>query len=197
MPRKAKPVAETAAPPEGKRHPLNIRTTRELREQLESAANRSGRSLAQEMEMRLDHSFADERLLGGAHNFAVARLIASALSIVETALGQRWTESELAKEACRGAAAKAVEIAFGEAADAWPEYSRARDLGEFAANIADHEATNAEFQTAEWQELLDRARGALISRSLSNVGTLANQKGLLAQRPPDPPPKPKTKRRTP
>jgi hypothetical protein len=206
MPRKAKPVGDAAAgPEEGKRHPLNIRTTRELREQLGAAANRSGRSLAQEMEIRLEHSFADERLLGGAHNFAVARLIASALSAVETSLGQRWTESDLAKEACRGAAAKAIEIAFEkEAGDARAEYSRARDLGQFAATIADHEARNVEFQTAEWQELLDRARGALLSRSLANVGTLvptvgtrANPKGLLAQRPPDPPPKPKTKRRTP
>jgi hypothetical protein len=197
-------VAETAAP-EGKRHPLNIRTTRELREQLEAAANRSGRSLAQEMEIRLEHSFADERLLGGAHNFAVARLITSALSIVEAAFRQRWTENDLAKEACRGAAAKAIEMAFGkEAADAPAEYSRAHELGEFGTTIADLEATNARFQTAEWQESLDRASGALFSRGLSNVGTLAtnveplaNQKGLLAQPPPDRPPKPKTKRGTP
>jgi hypothetical protein len=150
------------------------------------------------MEIRLEHSFADERLLGGAHNFAVARLIASALSAVESALGQRWTENDLAKEACRGAAAKAIEIAFGkEAGDARAEYSRARDLGQFAATIADHEASKAEFQTAESQESLDRASGALISRGLSNVGKPLVPKGILAQRPPDPPPKRKTKRGTP
>src|SRR5689334_12602375 len=114
MPRKAKPVGDAADVGDGKRHPLNIRTTRHLREQLEGAANRSGRSLAAEMELRLERSFTDERLQGGAHNSAVARLIVGALSITESALGKSWTDSETAKTACRGAVTKAVEIAFGE-----------------------------------------------------------------------------------
>jgi hypothetical protein len=40
----------------GKRYPLNMRTTRELRSALEAAAQASGRSLAQEVEMRLELS---------------------------------------------------------------------------------------------------------------------------------------------
>jgi TraY domain len=44
----------------GKRHPLNMRTTAETRDKLEAAAASSGRSLAQEVEYRLDASFADE-----------------------------------------------------------------------------------------------------------------------------------------
>jgi hypothetical protein len=42
---------------EGKRHPLNMRTTKELREKLEQAAAKSGRSLVGEVEYRLERSF--------------------------------------------------------------------------------------------------------------------------------------------
>jgi len=51
MPPKAKRV------PAGKRYPLNMRTTKELREKIEAAARASGRSLVQEVEFRLEQSF--------------------------------------------------------------------------------------------------------------------------------------------
>jgi hypothetical protein len=44
----------------GKLYPLNMRTTYELRRALEAAASTSGRSLAQEVEHRLDRSFLYE-----------------------------------------------------------------------------------------------------------------------------------------
>jgi hypothetical protein len=48
-----------ALPPDaGKRHPLGIRTTRQLKDLLENAANSSGRSVAAEIEHRLERSFA-------------------------------------------------------------------------------------------------------------------------------------------
>ncbi len=54
MPRRAKGLAgEDGA---GKRYPLNMRTTRELRDTLTAAASQSGRSLAQEVEHRLEES---------------------------------------------------------------------------------------------------------------------------------------------
>ena len=46
----------------GKRHSLTIRTTKELRESLEQAAEASGRSLAQEVELRLERSFDRDRM---------------------------------------------------------------------------------------------------------------------------------------
>jgi hypothetical protein len=46
---------------EGKRYPLGIRTTKELRERLEAAAKASGRSLAQEVEFRLERSYEQDR----------------------------------------------------------------------------------------------------------------------------------------
>ncbi len=45
---------------QGKRVPLNMRTTREVREKMEAAARRSGRSLAQEVEWRLEESLRAE-----------------------------------------------------------------------------------------------------------------------------------------
>jgi hypothetical protein len=41
----------------GKRYPLNMRTTKELRDQIGEAAIASGRSLVQEVELRLEQSF--------------------------------------------------------------------------------------------------------------------------------------------
>ena len=52
MPRKS-----TAAKEGGKRYPLNMRTTKELRERLERAAAESGRSLAQEVEHIVEWHF--------------------------------------------------------------------------------------------------------------------------------------------
>src|SRR5258705_10464765 len=66
MPPKAKTrqardrAAEMIPGPPGKRYPLNMRTTRELRERIEAAARASGRSLVQEVEFRLEQSFAEE-----------------------------------------------------------------------------------------------------------------------------------------
>jgi TraY domain len=47
---------------EGKRYPLNMRTTKEMREKLERAAAQSGRSLVQEVEFRLERSFDREEI---------------------------------------------------------------------------------------------------------------------------------------
>jgi hypothetical protein len=49
--------------PKGKRYPLNMRTTRELRDRIEAAAHASGRSLVQEVEYRLEQSFQEEELM--------------------------------------------------------------------------------------------------------------------------------------
>jgi Arc-like DNA binding domain len=54
MPRKSKGVLP------GKRYPLNMRTTKELRDRIEAAAMASGRSLVQEVEARLEQSFQRE-----------------------------------------------------------------------------------------------------------------------------------------
>jgi hypothetical protein len=47
----------------GKRHALGIRTTKELSELLHQAAEASGRSVAQEVEIRLERSFDHDRVV--------------------------------------------------------------------------------------------------------------------------------------
>ena len=54
------PARAKLPPGKGKRVPLNMRTTREVRNRLETAAADSGRSLVQEVEYRLEHSFQEE-----------------------------------------------------------------------------------------------------------------------------------------
>ena len=61
------PVRAKLPPGTGKRVPLNMRTTRELRGNLEKAAANSGRSLAQEVEHRLERSFTEEANLQWAY----------------------------------------------------------------------------------------------------------------------------------
>ena len=46
----------------GKRYPLNMRTTKELRDKIEWAAMASGRSLVQEVEIRLERLFLQEEI---------------------------------------------------------------------------------------------------------------------------------------
>jgi TraY domain len=69
---------------DGKRSPLNMRTTRDLREKLEKAAGKSGRSLVQEVEARLEQSlngdFLLTELLGSGKNAYLLKLIAAMLS---------------------------------------------------------------------------------------------------------------------
>lgn len=64
----------------GKRYPLNMRTTKETRERLEAAASANGRSLAQEVEVRLERSFAEEHGFGGPDMRRLAYLMATAFA---------------------------------------------------------------------------------------------------------------------
>src|SRR5258707_9450931 len=83
----AKQRGRPALPPTmGKRHPLNMRTTREIKEKLEAVSRESGRSLAQEVEYRIEQSLREkERLeetlaamMGGAAALRIFRYMAAA-----------------------------------------------------------------------------------------------------------------------
>jgi hypothetical protein len=62
-----RPVPRRGRPPlppeDGKRYPLGIRTTKALRERILKASRASGRSLAQEIEFRLEQSFERDDFL--------------------------------------------------------------------------------------------------------------------------------------
>jgi hypothetical protein len=74
---------------DGKRSPLNMRTTKDLREKLEKAAGQSGRSLVQEVEARLEQSlngdFLLTELLGSGKNAHLLKLVAMMLSGLDQA----------------------------------------------------------------------------------------------------------------
>ena len=95
-----KPAVRLGRPPlppgEGKRYPLNMRTTRKVRDMLEAAAGQSGRSLTQEVEFRLEQSLRDEEAryesFGGRHNYSLMRVLGSAIAAAETIKGTTWVE---------------------------------------------------------------------------------------------------------
>lgn len=68
------------SPRVGKRYPLNMRTTFEIRSKLESAAAASGRSLTQEAEYRIDESFRTDEIIGGKEMRDIASLMIGAFN---------------------------------------------------------------------------------------------------------------------
>jgi hypothetical protein len=88
----AKPRGRPALPPDkGKRHALGIRTTKELKDLLQGEAVSSGRSLAQEIEFRLDQSFAEDRGLGGLRTAAIFRKLAATAEFV-AGRDEKWLD---------------------------------------------------------------------------------------------------------
>lgn len=84
-----------ALPPEaGKRFPLNMRTTKEVRDKLKAASNVSGRSLAQEVEYRLERSFLDEQALyrefGGETLYKLMRWFATTIDLAQQITEKSW-----------------------------------------------------------------------------------------------------------
>jgi hypothetical protein len=99
---------------------MSTRITSETRAQLEKAAAESGRSLAQEIEIRLEQSFAEENSqaeisdeavrgvyapFGKLETFLVARLLANAIHTIEAVTGKNWMDDPEAhrqtQEACK------------------------------------------------------------------------------------------------
>lgn len=77
----------------GKRHPLNMRTTREIREHLEDAARKSGRSLAQEAEHRLQATYFLDQISDEIPFSDIAPwllLISGTILAVEKTTGKSW-----------------------------------------------------------------------------------------------------------
>ncbi|NNH32272.1 Arc family DNA-binding protein [Rhizobium sp. SEMIA 4085] len=90
-----------------KRHPLNVRTTKEMRERIEAAAAASGRSMVQEVEFRLERSFDLEKVIedamGGPQMRQKVTLMIAAFGhnggMMAHALGHpEWTATEWMRE---------------------------------------------------------------------------------------------------
>jgi hypothetical protein len=94
----------------GKRFPLNMRTTESVRDKLAKAAVDSGRSLAQEVEVRLERSFNDELALGGPEMRMLSMSLISSFYLRGTEAARNnghpeWTVKEwMANSYCYSAA---------------------------------------------------------------------------------------------
>ena len=73
-----------------------MRTTKETRDKLEAAANTSGRSLAQEVEYRLERSFLEEdalyREIGGKEFYDLMRWLSLTFKYVEQSTKKSWID---------------------------------------------------------------------------------------------------------
>ena len=93
----------------GKRYPLGMRTTKEIRDRLEGAAAAAGRSLAQEVEIRLERSFEHQSLLPDILSLAFGSEVAGLLIALGHAMNdagrhhRRKRTMKLAISRCRSA----------------------------------------------------------------------------------------------
>ena len=72
--------------------PPNMRTSPQLRAQIEKAADDNGRSLTQEVERRLMTSFIFDEVRGGQHINAFANMLSSTIHRLEVRFGKRWVD---------------------------------------------------------------------------------------------------------
>jgi hypothetical protein len=77
-----------------KNRTFRVRDT--LDEQLQEAAEKSGRSVSEEIEHRLERSFSEDQLasafLGGDHTAELLRAVSIAIWLVEQEAGKKWNE---------------------------------------------------------------------------------------------------------
>lgn len=91
---------------EVKNAPLNMRTSPELRERIEKAADLWGHSLSSEVARRLISSFHYEDAMQGAFISAFAQLMASTIRAIEEQTGKGWHEDFATYRAVQAAADK-------------------------------------------------------------------------------------------
>ena len=78
----------------GKRAPLSLRTTRQLKRDLEHRSNETGRSIAQEVEYCIEAWLALEQVFGGPRMAALFRLMAATAALVEAEVGRGSTMTD-------------------------------------------------------------------------------------------------------
>ncbi len=93
---RAKPGPKPRGPFEGKRKTLTTRITEETRERLEQAAESTGRSLSQEIELRLERAFLEEHAkfeeFGGEGIYRFMKVLAAVVGVVEHRVGKKFDE---------------------------------------------------------------------------------------------------------
>jgi hypothetical protein len=125
MPPRAKATRSKGAEV-GKRYPLNMRTTFEVRRELERAAAVTGRSLAQEAEHRIQQTFQNQKVLQEALDLSFGPQISGLLMVIGdvmrttaqtvsfTSAGDPSIENWSEDPVVYGAVAKAVATVFDQ-----------------------------------------------------------------------------------
>ncbi|WP_238232691.1 Arc family DNA-binding protein [Methylobacterium thuringiense] len=107
----------------GKRHAINIRTTRELKERIDRAAAKSGRSVASEVEARVQHSLSVDDYDDAINNTELANsidgeteeLISAMRAAAGAAMmyvGNKWKTDIYARAAVRAALIAVMDTTF-------------------------------------------------------------------------------------
>ena len=86
-----RPGRPPRTPAPGERVPMSFRVTPEFKAKLDQAAKESGKSLAQEVEQRLERSFVDAEIWGGHLNMAAHHALAA---VVFTLAGEARIKPE-------------------------------------------------------------------------------------------------------
>lgn len=84
-----------------KRQQIGVRTSPELKEQLEIAAGQNGRSVAQEAELRLLQSFERDAIKRSPATEILLNVLASDIALVEGRTGKSWADDPASFEAVR------------------------------------------------------------------------------------------------
>jgi hypothetical protein len=104
----------------GERVPLSCRITPEMKAKLDNSAQYNGRSLAQEVELRLAQSFENDRFLEGAFDLVFGRALGGLLLILGRTMQASGMQTALEATRSYDAAQTWLEDsrAFGQAAEA-------------------------------------------------------------------------------
>src|ERR1700687_5673936 len=84
----------TRSPQPGERVPMSFRVTPELKEKIDRVAGGSGRSVAQEIEIRLEQSFRDAASLDQAIDLAYGPRLAVLLAVMARAMNEIGRHAE-------------------------------------------------------------------------------------------------------
>lgn len=112
----AKIVGRPSKGEDAKRSPIALRTTKRLKDELEASAAASGRSLAQEVEARLQGSFGQNTLIPPPHTADFISKVIAAISRIERDTGKLWTQDLNAFTAVESA----VSVLLQHRAPGWP-----------------------------------------------------------------------------
>jgi hypothetical protein len=120
-----------------------MKVPKDLRNRLEKAAKKSGRSLTSEVGYRVERGFDYEKLFGSEYTQILVRLIAAATTLIEKNTGKRWHEdSEVVEKVVNAVrliahAADLTGIDPNERPDDDRLDALKKDVGESAEAIAD------------------------------------------------------------